>query len=365
MSRKTTGWRLFSIVAGLVAVATGPGCHSGPGGMLSSVSHKPDLGPSEVVEDFNLPKELKKVSLPPYTVEAPDILLINAQRLIPLPPYRVEPLDALYLYAMGAPEQNPINGLYPVDTDGTINLGPTYGGQVKVADMTVTEIEKVLAARLKGFLKEPSVMVSLAQSRGVQQISGEHLVRPDGTVSLGAYGAVYVAGMTLPQVKMAVEGHLSKYLYRPEVTVDVYGYNSKFYYVITDFAGSGEQVARLPVTGNETVLDSIALIGGLSAVSSKTIWVARPAPDGCGDQVLPVDWKGITRRGKTKTNYQLLPGDRVFVMSQPVTKFDTYFARILSPIERGLGITLLGASTARSLGPRGANGGFGGGLFIP
>src|SRR5688572_29602261 len=43
-----------------------------------------------------LPKELNMVTLPPYTVGAPDILLIDAQRLIPLPPYRVEPLDALY-----------------------------------------------------------------------------------------------------------------------------------------------------------------------------------------------------------------------------------------------------------------------------
>lgn len=364
MSRRTAGWRWAYLVSGVI-LAGGTGCTSGPGLLSKSTSHKPDLGPAEVVHDFNLPKELKKVSLPPYTVEAPDILLINAQRLIPLPPYRVEPLDALYLYALGAPEQNPINGLYPVDPDGTINLGPTYGGPVKVADLTVTEIEKVLAARLKSFLKEPSVMVSLAQSRGVQQIAGEHLIRPDGTVSLGAYGAVYVAGMTLPQVKMAIEGHLSKYLYRPEVTVDVYGYNSKFYYVITDFAGSGEQVARLPVTGNETVLDSIAIIGGLSAVSSKTLWVARPAPDGCGDQILPVDWKGITRRGKTTTNYQLLPGDRVFVMSQPVTKFDTYFARLLAPIERGLGVTLLGSSTVRSLGPNGGNNGFGTGVFVP
>ena len=355
MSRKSANWRLASVVAGLV-VAAGSGCQSGPG-IRDSFKPPLDTQPVEVVEDFHLPKELKMVSLPPYTVAAPDILLIDAQRLIPLPPYRVGPLDALYVYAAGAPEQNPINGLYPVDVDGTINLGPIYGGTIRVADLTVPEIEQALTARLRT-LKDPNVLVTLAQSRGMQQIGGEHLVRPDGTVSLGAYGSVYVAGMTLPQVKMAVEAHLSKFLYRPEVNVDVYGYNSKFYYVITDFAGSGEQVVRLPVTGNETVLDSIALIGGLSAVSSKQVWVARPAPDGCGDQILPVDWKGITRRGKTTTNYQLLPGDRVFVMSQPLTKFDTYFARVLAPIERALGVTLLGTSTVRQLGPNGGNVGF-------
>jgi polysaccharide export outer membrane protein len=149
------------------------------------------------------------------------------------------------------------------------------------------------------------------------------------------------------------------------VSVDVYAYNSKFYYVITDFAGSGEQVVRLPSTGNETVLDAISLIGGLSAVSSTRLWIARPAPDGCGDQILPVDWKGITRRGNTRTNYQILPGDRVFVMSQPMTKADTVLARMLAPVERALGVTLLGVGTVRAIeGDTGFFGGNGGTTII-
>lgn len=344
MARPSFDSPLVAVGMAVALALSGAGCKS------AAVNSQEDLHPGmEHLTEFQLPKELNKVTLPPYTVEAPDILLIDAQRLIPLPPYRVEPLDVLYLFAPGAPEKDPINGLYPVDPDGTINLGPTYGGAVRVVDLTVTEIEKVLAKQLKAFLKEPAATVSLAQSRGVQQIRGEHLVRPDGTVSLGGYGSVYVAGMTLPQVKQAVETHLGRVLFKPEVSVDVAAYNSKFYYVITDFAGNGEQVQRLPNTGNETVLDAISLIGGLSAVSSKRIWVARPAPDGCGDQIMPVDWKAITRRGQTKTNYQVLPGDRVFVMSQPLTKFDNHLARVISPVERVFGVTLLGTSTVRTL----------------
>src|SRR5262249_5251123 len=292
-----------------------------------------------------VPKELNKVSLPPYIVETPDVLQIDAIRVIPLPPYRLEPLEVLYLRAEGDFEGARIAGLYPVDPDGTINLGPRYGGSVRVADLTTEEAQKVIETKVRQFAPKAVVTVSLAQSRGVQQISGQHLVRPDGTVSLGGYGSVYVAGLSLAQVKQAIEAHLSKYLYRPEVAVDVYSYNSKFYYVITDFAGNGEQVTRLPHTGNETVLDAVSLIGGLSAVSSKHIWVARPAPTECGnDQILPVDWCGITRKGEVKTNYQIFPGDRVYILSQPLTKFDTYLARVLSPVQRAFGVTLLGAS---------------------
>ena len=82
--------------------------------------------------------------------------------------------------------------------------------------------------------------------------------------------------------------------------------------------------------------------------------MARPAPAGTIDQVLPVDWKGITRRGHTRSNYQLLPGDRVFVMSQPIAKFDSYLARYIAPIERMMGTTLLGTGMVNSLSGQGA-----------
>ena len=141
------------------------------------------------------------------------------------------------------------------------------------------------------------------------------------------------------------------------MSVDVYAYNSKFYYVITDFAGAGEQVARLPHTGNETVLDAISLIGGLSAVSSRKIWVARPAPTECGhDQILPVDWCGITRRGEVKTNYQVMPFDRLYILSAPLSKIDTYTARVLSPINRIMNSVLLGSETVQTFRTGGNNG---------
>ena len=45
-------------------------------------------------------------------------------RVIPLPPYRLEPLDILFVSAQNAFENFPIDGLYPIDLDGSIDLGP-------------------------------------------------------------------------------------------------------------------------------------------------------------------------------------------------------------------------------------------------
>jgi polysaccharide export outer membrane protein len=324
---RQSGWKdlaMGAVCASLLVV--GMGCHG---------IHEHKDSDHVYVVDVPVPKELNKVSMPPYVVETPDVLMIDAIRIIPLPPYRVDPHDVLFISGTNVFESAPINGTYAVDQDGNLNLGPAYGGTIRVIDMGIDEIQKLVQQKVRTFAPKAEITVSLVQTHGAQQIAGKRIVRPDGTVSLGNYGSVYVAGMTLAQAKQEIEAYLSRFLYRPEISLDVFAFNSKFYYVIADMGGYGENVTRLPHTGNETVLDAVSHIGGLSCVSSKKIWVARPAPTECGhDQILPVDWKGITRRGQVITNYQILPGDRVYILSQPVSKFDTCLAHILSPFHR-------------------------------
>ena len=72
------------------------------------------------------------------------------------------------------------------------------------------------------------------------------------------------------------------------------------------------------MTGNDTVLDAVSQINGLSQVSSKKMWIARPAPHHSDSQILPIDWDGISQGAQTATNYQLLPGDRLYVVTNGV-----------------------------------------------
>jgi polysaccharide export outer membrane protein len=343
------------LAAAGVLVALTVGCHSVPWG-------------KQPFEPPAVPKELNKATLPDYRIEPPDILLIEAVRAIPRPPYKAEPLDVLFIHLAKPlpPPDPPLTGLISVDPDGTIDLGAPYGGRVSVVGKTLTEIKAIIEEHLAkklGFDK-PNVTVSLSQGRGAQRISGPHLVRPDGTISLGTYGSVPVTGMTLAEARRAIEQHLSAYLLEPEVSVDVQNYNSKTYYVVLDGGGAGQTVVRLPVTGNETVIDAISQVNGLTAVSSQDrIWVSRPAPEGNCHQVLPVDWKSVVECGDTATNYQLLPGDRVFVAAYPATAMDIRMARIFAPIERIFGIALLGSSTYTTF--RNINQPFGNRGFFP
>lgn len=292
----------------------------------------------------DMPREQSKVVLPAYVIEPPDILLIEGIHIVPKPPYTVKTLDVLSIQVPGALPEAPISGLYPVEPGGTLNLGPPYGS-VPVAGLSVPEAEQAITQHLRSYLQAPDVSLTLAQMAASQQIIGQFLVGPDGTVTLGNYGSVPVVGKTIAQAKQDIEAHLGQFLDDPVISLNVFGYNSKVYYIILQGAGLGDAVYRFPITGNETVLDALAQINGTEEVSSRKIWVARPTCDPGNVQVLPVDWCAITEEGVTCTNYQILPGDRVFIAEDHLVAFDTYLAKFLSPFERIFGFSILGADT--------------------
>ena len=234
-----------------------------------------------------------------------------------------------------------------------------------VRGKTIDEVKELITERLSDYFKDIELTMSIEQVSAQQQVMGEHLVGPDGTVTLGTYGSVPVVGLTLAQAKTVIEHHLLEWFQQPEISVDVWAYNSKVYYVITQGAGMGDGVTRFPITGNETVLDAISQVGGLDQVASKRIWIARPTPNPDEVQVLPVSWEAITARASASTNYQILPGDRLFIAEDKLIAFDTGLSKLLAPVERIMGFSMLGAGTVtrfsgnvlRGGGARNARGG--------
>ena len=161
-----------------------------------------------------------------------------------------------------------------------------------------------------------------------------------------------VTGKTIAEAQAALRNLLAKHFDSPEVSVDVKQYNSKVFYVITEGAGQGDNIRRVPITGHDTVLDALSAINGLSQVSSRKIWIARPSPsDPAKGTVLPVDYEAITQRGATATNYQVLPGDRIFIAEDPAVAKNNALSKQTAPIERVLGLMALATSVLRNVVP--------------
>jgi polysaccharide export outer membrane protein len=248
----------------------------------------------------------------------------------------------------------------------------------KIAESNIPrEFSKV---SMPDYVVEPPdlVIVEVLEALPGRPVSGERLVRPDGKISLGFYGDVYVAGLTIPEVKEKIILHLRKYISdetlglverdeqgelvmdrdtnqpklidpkeSPRVFVDVTAYNSKNYYVLGDVLVPG----KLPITGNETVLDAINYAGGLLPTAApQNIRLVRPAPPGaCCEQLLPVNLAAITNGGDPTTNYQLMPGDRIVVHRDPIVRFTILLDRLVAPYQAVIGSMLQSSFAFRYL----------------
>jgi polysaccharide export outer membrane protein len=295
-----------------------------------------------------IPRELDKVTTPMYRIEPPDMLVIDVQQNVSQQSHPLQVGDIVSMNVSGTFPEEPISGQYQVGLGGEIDLGYSYG-TVQVTGNTVGVAIELVENHLRAQLQKPIASISLTEVAGVQRIAGEHIVGPDGTVTLGQYGSVRLAGLTLEEAQAAIASDLSDDFADPKVSVSVYAYNSKAIYVVTQGGGLGDGLVRLPYTGNETVMDALSQINGLSYVSSSRMWVARPNRDSCNSLTLPIDWEAITQQADVTTNYQLLPGDRVFIAHDRLVAFDTMIAKLTSPLERILGFTLLGTGTTARL----------------
>lgn len=293
------------------------------------------FGQLPVAGGFPVQGRVRLHESPDYRIEPSDVLLIESALKFRSPHAAIVIGESLMVRVnrstRSAKDESAfsrpiINGECTVGTDGYLDLGPEYG-KVHVAGQPLSEIQRRVEIHLKRKLKTSQVLVSLPGVKPKQQVKGQHLVQPDGTVALGVYGDVAVAGMTLQKARQAIGRHLQHQIQDHQLHVDVLGNNRDIYYVISDSGGANEQIYTLPSTGDETVRDAIAQIKGLaSAAGVQEIWIERPKPNGRGaHQVLNVGWDEISKGPQQLTNYEILPGDRLCVGTRFVAalKFET------------------------------------------
>jgi len=295
------------------------------------------------------PKEGAMSSLPHYFLTSPDIISIEAIHLVPRAPYLLRSMDVIYLDIVGTlPDEPSLSNHYTIDPGGFIQLGVNYGS-VRIGGLSMDQAEREIEQHLRRRLQNPRVFGRVVQMSEIQQITGNKLIEPCGHITLGSYGRVYIQGLTIPEAKEAIEMHLTKALEMPVVAVEVFAFNSKEYYVILQGGGMGDIVFSFPYMGNETVLKAMANVSGMRPFSSKRMWVARPIGNSNKRIIMPVDWNDIVAYGGSDTNYQLLPGDRVFIAEDKMVRTDNFLAKTLAPFERLMGFAMLGAGTATRL----------------
>jgi polysaccharide export outer membrane protein len=92
------------------------------------------------------------------------------------------------------------------------------------------------------------------------EVSGQHAVRPDGIITLPFLNEVYVAGKTTAEIRDMLTEKLKPYVTEPQVTVSIQSINSRKVYAIGNIGHSG----AFPLIEPTSVLELIAQCGGLA-----------------------------------------------------------------------------------------------------
>lgn len=141
------------------------------------------------------------------------------------------------------------------------------------------------------------------------EISRNVVVRPDGRISLPLVGDLRASGRTPAQLQDEIKGQLLNYLSNPEVTVIVQEARSQKFNIL----GEVEHPGSYPLSRSMTVLDAIAIAGGLrDFAKSRRIYVLRIKADGSRAR-LQFNYKEVIKGQSLLQNVELQPRDTVVV----------------------------------------------------
>ena len=141
------------------------------------------------------------------------------------------------------------------------------------------------------------------------EISRTLPVRPDGNISLPLVGDIMANGRTPTELQNEIRHQLGTYLSTPEVTVLVQEAKSQKFNIV----GEVEKPGLYVISGPMTVLDAIAMAGGLRDFAKATkIYVLRGNVNGTRVR-LPFNYKQVIKGTDLTADIQLQPHDTVVV----------------------------------------------------
>ncbi len=141
------------------------------------------------------------------------------------------------------------------------------------------------------------------------EVSSIVAVRPDGKISLPLVGDISVSGFTPHQLQDVLAAKLRAFIANPEVSVTVQEVKSRKFNVLGEVQHPGSYSLAQPVR----VLDAIGMAGGFRDFAKVTrIYVLRRSSDG-GNLRLPFNYKQVIKGDDGNQNVELEPGDTVVV----------------------------------------------------
>ena len=187
------------------------------------------------------------------------------------------------------------------------------------------------AQQTKYRISPPDVL--MISVRPEPEIVREVVVRPDGRISFDLIGEVDVEGKTVDEVHREITARIEQFIVHPDVTVLLQSSNSREYYVF----GEVNRPGSYPLVGHVTALEALGSAAGPTHFASLNgARLVRPT-EGKGLRY-PIRFKDISQGGDAATNYELQPGDVVYVPPNVMARIGYGVGIIFFPIQQLIGL---------------------------
>jgi polysaccharide export outer membrane protein len=140
------------------------------------------------------------------------------------------------------------------------------------------------------------------------EMTGDVTVRPDGRITIPLLGDIEAAGLSPTQLSDVILEKAKKQFKDPTVTVVVKTINSRKVYITGQVANPG----AFPLTGPRTVMQLIALAGGLTEYADKKNITINRTEHGKAVSV-KFNYNDVAKGKNLSQNIVLKPGDTVLV----------------------------------------------------
>lgn len=173
------------------------------------------------------------------------------------------------------------------------------------------------------YILGPGDLVSIIEVELGDDFTTDRTFRVDnsGDMSLPYVGRLHAAGLTIPQLEQEVNTRLKKYIKEPDVVVEVAEFHSQPVSVLGEVNTAGEY----QIQGRKPLLAALSMAGGFTDGVGNTITITRdlqwgriPLPNAHDDptgkySIASIGVKGVLHSASPEQNIQVMPNDVVSV----------------------------------------------------
>jgi polysaccharide export outer membrane protein len=144
-------------------------------------------------------------------------------------------------------------------------------------------------------------------------------IQPDGYINLQNVGSLYVQGMTVPEVVVALKKTYAQTLHDPIIDVDLKDFQRPYFVAMGQVGKPGQYDLRYDMT----VTEAIGVAGGFLATAKTQVFLYHRVNNEWAE-VKELKLNDMLTGKNISEDAHLAPGDMIFVPEKFITKFRKY-----------------------------------------